>query len=79
LPSSIPNPEVGIDPDGKISFNWYNGPGNIFSISISGERELTYAGIFGLSKVHGVEYFERNIPEAILNNLQRLWNNEYSR
>lgn len=74
LPSSIPNPEIGVDPDGEVSFEWYNGPGNIFSVSISGGGKLTYAGIFGLSKVHGVEYFEDKIPRAILNNLQRLWN-----
>lgn len=73
LPLSIPNPEIGVDPDGEVSFEWYNGPNNIFSVSVSEVGKLTYAGIFGLSKGHGLEYFEDKIPRAIMNNLQRLW------
>jgi hypothetical protein len=76
LPASIPNPEIGVDPDGEISFEWYHSPDNIFSVSVSQGGKLTYAGIFGLSKVHGVEYFEDKMPGAILNNLQRLWHEE---
>jgi hypothetical protein len=76
LPLSIPNPEIGVDPDGEVSFEWYNGTSKIFSVSVSGAGKLTYAGIFGISKVNGVEYFEDKIPGAIIINLQRLWREE---
>ena len=76
LPLSIPNPEIGVDPDGEISFEWYNGRSKVFSISVSDTGKLTYAGIFGIRKVNGVEYFEDRIPRAIINNLQRLWREE---
>lgn len=72
LPTSIPMPEIAVDPDGDISFEWYCGTNNLFSVSVSGTEELTYAGIFGINKVHGVEYFGDHIPRFILINLQRL-------
>jgi hypothetical protein len=76
LPASIPVPEIGVDPDGDISFNWYFGTDNAFSVSISDKGKLSYAGIFGKGKVHGVEYYKGEIPRTILFNLQRLWDEE---
>lgn len=73
LPTSIPIPEVSVDPDGEIVFEWYKGPRNVFSVSISPNNELTYAGIFGGSKTHGVEYFGDDLPKTILENLYRLF------
>jgi hypothetical protein len=73
LPTSVPIPEIGVDPDGDISFDWYSGANNVFSVSVSDMGRLTYAGIFGLSKVHGVEYYGDEIPRIILINLRRLW------
>lgn len=68
---SVPIPEVSADPDGEISFEWYEGPDKIFSVSVSSDGQLAYAGIFGINKVYGSEYFDEEIPWAILDNLRR--------
>ena len=50
LPSSIPTPEVHVDPDGEVTFEWYEGPRRVFSVSIGSNYELSYAGLFGANK-----------------------------
>lgn len=75
LPTSIPLPEVSTDPDGEISFDWYNKSAWVFSISFSSSKELIYAGIFGQNKIHGVEYFSDDIPKQLINNLIRVYSN----
>ncbi|HLF89550.1 MAG TPA: hypothetical protein VI451_11425 [Anaerolineales bacterium] len=72
LPASIPTPEIGVDPDGEISFDWYRGKNHLFSVSVGETGKLTFAGIFGLSKIHGVEYMGDVIPGIILLNIQRV-------
>ena len=71
LPSSTPNPEAYVDPDGEICFEWYYGPRSVFSVSIGRDGTLTYAGLFGTSKNHGVEPFTDAIPNAIATNIGR--------
>lgn len=73
LPFTTPKPDIGIDPDGEISFTWYRGPRNVFSISIGGAGRLSYAGFFGASSVHGTEYLVDKIPEMVEDNLARLF------
>lgn len=73
LPVSFPLPEASIDPDGEFSFEWYRKAGYSFSVSFSGNNELTYAGIFGINNTHGTEYFDDEIPEIILENIKRIY------
>jgi len=72
LPTTIPHPEVSVDPDGEIAFEWYKGPRMVFSLSIGIHDEINYAGLFGFNKVNGTENFYDEIPKAILDNLDRL-------
>lgn len=72
LPTTMPLPEVSVDPDGEISFEWYRGPRMVFSLSIGAHNEINYAGLFGRNKVNGKEQFYDEIPKAILDNLDRL-------
>lgn len=72
LPKWLSVPEISVDPDGEISFDWYSEPNNVFSVSVSETGKLSYAGTFGLSKVHGIEYFGDEIPQSILIYLPRL-------
>ena len=72
LPASVPPPEVAADPDGEITFEWHAGQRKAFSVSVGSKSQLTYAGFFGENKVHGVEHFGDEFPEAILGSLHRL-------
>jgi len=73
FPTSFPLPEVSIDPDGEFTFEWYKDPDNNFSISFNEESELNYAGLFGINKTHGLEYFGDEIPEIILDHIKRVY------
>ena len=73
LPTTIPEPEVSVDPDGEMSFEWYLTPRKVFSVSIGARNEITYAGLYGINKSYGREYFGDEIPKAILDNLDRLF------
>ena len=73
LPTAFPLPEIVADPDGEISLEWHLGPRNTFSFSVGPAGELAYAGLFGHNKVHGTEYFTDEIPEAVLDNLRRVF------
>lgn len=74
LPSSLPVPEeISADPDGEISMEWYKDTRHIFTISISANNTISYAGVFGpYSKVHGTEYFDFKIPELVLENIKKI-------
>lgn len=73
LPPRLIQPDVGVDPDGEISFEWSLGPRQIFSISVSPNGDLSYAGLFGRNTVHGTESFNIDLPKVIIDNLQRLY------
>jgi hypothetical protein len=73
LPTTIPEPEIAVDPDGEISLEWYLEPRKVFSVSIGKRNEITYAGLYGLNKTYGREYFGDEIPKAVLDNLDRLF------
>jgi hypothetical protein len=67
-------PEVSIDPDGEVALEWYRGPRRVFSVSVGPNGELTYAGIFSESKVHGVETHVGNgLPREIRAGIQRVY------
>ena len=73
LPTTISKPEVAVDPDGEISLEWYFEPRKVFSVSIGKRNEIKYAGLYGLNKTYGREYFDNEIPKAIFDNINRLF------
>ncbi len=75
LPSTIPVPEISIEPDGEIAFEWYLGSHWVLSASIGLASEINYAGLLGTSKIHGVEHFDDEFPQVLVDNLFRLFDN----
>jgi hypothetical protein len=73
LPSNFQKPEINVDPDGEVALEWFNGANKVFSVSFSNNGNLSYAGLFGINKAHGTEYFENEIPETILENINRVF------
>jgi hypothetical protein len=65
LPTGIPDPEIGVDPSGQITFEWYRGPRRIFTMSIHRDGELSYAMLLGGEKIHGSAYFGEEIPQQV--------------
>lgn len=73
LPTTTPVPDVSVDPDGEVSISWNLEPDWVFSVSIGPSGRLSYAGLFGTSKVHGTEWFTNEIPESVLDGMTRLF------
>lgn len=73
LAPDIPTPEIGVEPDGEVVFEWYGGKRKVFSISMGSRNELTYAGLYGIITAYGVEQFYENIPDTLLDNISRVF------
>lgn len=73
IPEAWPSPEVAPEPDGALAFEWARGRRWVFSVSVDPGGRLSYAGLFGVSRTHGVESFAGTIPDAIVGNLARLY------
>ena len=74
IPDNWPSPAIGVDPDGEISLEWALGrPDRVLTVSVGETGLLSYAGLYGDSKTHGVEAFVGQLPAAIVANLMRLY------
>jgi hypothetical protein len=76
LPSVFPPPEIAIDSDGEIAFDWDYEPRRVFSVRISRDGSLNYAGLLGHTSFHGVEIMRDNIPFRVLDGIERVTNNQ---
>ena len=72
LPDKWLNLEVGIDPDGEVSFDWFGAKNAMVTVCVGADGELAYSGRFGLARIHGVEIFNTTVPKEILGCLSRL-------
>jgi len=72
LPSAVPLPEILLEPDGAIAFEWHKASNWVFSVSVENMNELSYAGLFGRSEICGKEFFRDEIPQAIIQSIARL-------
>lgn len=67
LPPEIPMPELAVEPDGSITFDWIQSKNRMFSLSVSGRDSLSYAWLDGSDKGYAVTAFDRQtIPERII-------------
>ncbi len=71
--TSIPMPEIIPEPSGEIALEWSRGKRQVFVASVSGKKEIVYAGLFGTNKTHGTEYFGDLLPLEIIKNIRRLY------
>lgn len=72
LPPTTPDPEIVVDAQGGVVFEWDEGPRRVFSVTVGGNGQLVYAGLFGASKIYGVEYLDEGVPNRILDQIQRI-------
>jgi hypothetical protein len=72
LPSDIPDPDVGPDPDGEVSFDWFAEPDWGVAVALNADGRLSYAAVFGANRAHGTEKFREEIPQQLLQILRRL-------
>ena len=73
LPINLPMPEIIPEATGEIGLEWSTGNRIVFVASVSGKNEIIYAGLFGMNKTHGTEYFGDSLPSVVVENLRRLY------
>ena len=64
--SGMEAPEVGAEPDGAITLEWYRSPNKVISISIDGSGWLYFAAIIGSRKRHGADFALLGVSDDLL-------------
>ncbi len=73
LPAGCPMPEIGAEPDGHLTLEWYRTPSRVLSVSVGPEGELNYAALVGdTSRRTGSEIFQNAVPGDLLHLIQQV-------
>jgi hypothetical protein len=72
LPDGLPVPDISVDTDGEILFEWDRGPRQIFTVSVGRDGTLTFAGLHGHRKIHGTEHLREALPLGIADWIQNV-------
>ena len=62
LPTDIPLPEIGAEPDGSITFEWYRSPNYIVSMSLTSDIRIFFASLKGERTQRGSDVFYDKLP-----------------
>jgi len=65
LPPSLPDPDLGAEPDGHITLEWYSSPRRLLSVSISPRGRLHYAALVGDDRRSGAMTFSDAFPDDL--------------
>jgi len=66
FPLGIDAPEVGAEPDGAITLEWYRSPNRLISMSINPDGWVYWAALIGTSRRHGADYAMMGISDDLL-------------
>ena len=72
LPQGVTSPDVLVDRDGDLVFDWGTTARRTFSVSVGRDGTLSYAGVFDQAHTHGKELFTGAIPATILLSIDRV-------
>ena len=72
IPSHLPAPEIGVEPDGAITFEWYRTPRQMLSVSVDSSGALHYAALIGTDAIAGTETFHGTMPRKLIDLIARL-------
>ena len=73
LPSTMPPPELAVDPDdAAISFEWYGGHRSVFSVSVNESDRIACAGIDGVDQWYAALRFEGSLPALVTESVRRV-------
>jgi hypothetical protein len=73
LPGGVPAPELSLDDEGEICFDWRGPHGALLSVSLREDGRLAYASrISALDKDHGTKKFDEAIPKRIVELVQEV-------
>lgn len=71
LPVETPVPDVVVEEDGAVAFDWESAPRRSFSVSVSSDGRLRYGGLFGYDMHSGTLYPSGTLPRTLLTFISR--------
>ena len=72
LPHAMPEPEVTLEADGQIGFDWNVDRDRVVSLNVGPTGMIGYASLIGLESSYGRVPFAGTLPKRILDLLQRV-------
>lgn len=67
MPSEIPAPELALDNDGEVVFDWINQRNEMLTVSLRADGRLSYAARrLPNEKEHGTKWFTGTLPSRIV-------------
>lgn len=57
--------DVQVEPAGEVMFEWEAAPRWILTLTVNERGRIAYSGIFGSSRIRGMELFEGAVPGAV--------------
>ena len=74
FPKTLPLPEIALDSDGEISFDWEGKNRRMLSVSLRADGRLSYARKLGMMRSsYGVDEFDENVPETIVESVKKIF------
>lgn len=72
LPTTLLWPDISAHPDGELAFEWAFDSRHLLTVSVNESGRLSYAALFGEARIHGTEFLDDSLSEAIAFALRRL-------
>lgn len=66
LPSEYPLPDVVVEDDGQLGFDWDLGPRRVLSVNVGDGGMLGYSALLGAESTYGRAPFPGAIPETLV-------------
>src|SRR5262245_51756221 len=73
LPSHVPLPDVLVEEDGEIAFDWSEGVDQSITMTINDSGFLGHSVLLGLKTDYGRAPFSGSLPEALLFDLVQMY------
>jgi hypothetical protein len=73
LPHGFAVPEVAVDPDGEIAFDWISPDRTMVSVSVGVGRDMSYAANLRDGTAHGTMRLAIGFPSRLTELLRRLY------
>ena len=72
IPTGFPVPEIGLDPDGEVAFDWIRADRTMVSVSIGPQSDPSYAAGLADGTAYGFVRWTDRFPVALTDLLRRL-------
>lgn len=73
LPVDLPDPVIGLGPNGYIIFEWINTAKYRFAISVVNSSKFSFAGLYNHRSIYGSDFLRSQIEDSVVKGIQRAY------